>query len=136
MFIVNIHPRERAVLKDKKVFMNMWDSKLHLHEELIKKALKPMQSKEDEATKDTKEAGLIYLYQPDKDVFYDDMRFSLISIRNSDNDKSDGCHEIWTKQNKMTLLELKRFIDHDDNRHITLIWDNPKIPLKGEGING
>jgi hypothetical protein len=134
-FIVNIHLRERAILKEKKAYIDMWDNKSKQHYEPINNALKPMLCEDDEATKDTKEAGLIYLYQPDKDIFYDDMRFSLISVRNSDNEKDDEYQKIWQEPNGMTLLNFKKYIDHDDNKHISLIWDDPKIPLKAGGID-
>jgi len=134
-FIINIHLRERAILKEKKAYIDIWNDKSQQFNDVINKALKPMESENDEATKDTEEAGLIYLYQPDKEIFYDDMFFSLISVRCSDDEKYDEYQKIWQEQNDMSLIEFKNFIDQDANRYITLIWDDPKIPLKGEWKN-
>ena len=87
-FSVNIHLRERAVIKNKKAYIDMWDEKSKQFKNHIKQALKPMESEDDEVTKDTTEAGLMYLYQPKCiDTFYDDMLFSLISIRCTDSEK-------------------------------------------------
>lgn len=135
---INIHLRERAIVKNKQALIDKWNSNKTKFNESIKDALKAMKSEEDEATKDTKQAGLMYLYIPkSSEDFYDDVMFKLIAVRCGDDNEFE-VYNNWYSDNVETLLlkDLKSTIDHDDNKHITLIWDDPNIPLKGDGING
>lgn len=137
-FKINIHLRERAMVQAKQTLINLWNKKLEQFTIPIENALKHMESNEDEATKDTEEAGLMYLYLPSScEDFYDDIFYTLISVRCGDSSKWKE-YEIWWNNNKIAikLNNLKSIIDHDDNKYITLIWDDPNIPLKGDGING
>lgn len=138
-FKINIHIRERAYVIDNKRFVALWSKKLKQLDSELENSLKCMYSKEDEANKDTIEAGVLYHYLPTcKDTFSDDMRFTLISIRCGVSDKFDTYRKWWkneinSKNNcKMKLDDIKKYIDNDDNKHITLMWDNPSIPIKGD----
>jgi len=137
-FKINIHLRERAMVQAKQTLINLWNKKLEQFTIPIENALKHMESDEDEATKDTEEAGLMYLYIPSSsEDFYDDIFYTLISVRCGDTSKWEEYKSWWIDNKVVTKLkDLKNIIDHDDNKYITLIWDDPSIPLKGDGING
>jgi hypothetical protein len=131
-FKVNIHVRERAYVIDNKRFIELWNKKLEQLPKTLENSLKTMKSEDDEVTKDTQESGVVYQYLPTcKDTFSDDMRFTLIAVRCGESEEFDK-YQKWWRQNssKMKLSDMKSFIDNDANKEMTLIWDDPNIPMK------
>jgi len=128
---VNIHLRDRATSREKykENLLIKWNQQItKFQNQTIKTALKEMTNSDDETTKDTKEIGIWYLYKPTVDIFYDDNLFTFISVRGDD---LDSIRILWdTIKGTMKLQGLKNYIDHDDRKDITLIWDDPNIPLK------
>lgn len=132
---VNIHMRERAFLKSHKI-KEMWESVVNQLEKPLKESMKDMKTPEEKVTKDTREVGLNYRFLPKSERnFSDRIMQKMITLRCGDPAKLDDFNQWLDDNNDLKLGQLKEEIDKSENAHMTIMWNDPSIPLKGDGID-
>ncbi len=130
---VNIHMRERAFRPQIK---ELWKPVLKQLGETLDVSMKDMRSSGDTVTKETNEVGLKYRFLPDNAGNFSNRALrKMITLRCGDSEKLEEFNQ-WLDDNKDLILgQLKEEVDRSDNSHMTIMWSDPNIPLKGDGID-
>jgi len=129
---ITFHIRERLDFRGK-----IWSLHDTLLDKTIGEALSIMEDPKDEC-KDNSKIGLKYHFVPNKTLyenFFDRVKRKPIAIRCTKEDDLENYKNWMKSKDTIQIKDLKEEIDKEECKCITLIWDDPNIPLKPkEGV--